>query len=105
MTVTPYEVRRALHLLGRTSNTIAVTLEHKGIVGRLEHDKECPIAVYLQQQFPELDEVWVDENDISYQDGTEEGGMFAPSLAVRLFIRRFDDGAYPNLVAECLGIP
>jgi len=31
--------------------------------------------------------------------------MFAPSLAVRRFIRRFDDGAYPNLVAECLGIP
>jgi hypothetical protein len=93
-------IRELLGQIGSTSAQIAETLAGRNITGLREDPHCCPIANLITADVPGADwwkqeEFMVDGLDVVTPDGEIE----VPD-AVRLFIRDFDDGLYPELEDE-----
>lgn len=98
-TPAPTDVLRVLGLLGTTPTAVAQTLAAKGIHGKRRDGANCPISVYLRQQFPEADTIWTGTYVIELdEDGDVELTLPFP---IRAFRTHFDGdtGEYPELVA------
>lgn len=85
---------RLLHALGTTADQVADRLRALGIKGKLDVAAGCPIANYLEVNSTpsSVDVEWFS----LVGDPTETHHKMPPAAA--LFIRRFDDGVYLDLV-------
>lgn len=75
------------------------TLLRGHCLGYLSDPYDSPIAVYLSEQFPEVDKFAVDEGAVLWgDDGDTLDAMEPVAPAVSEFVKRFDAGQYPELV-------
>lgn len=100
----PKPVRRQLRTvadvvrpLGSDCNSIARSLQRLGIRGQMVDGYSCPLAKYLRaNRYPESARVLTSGvYDIRSGDTL---GWFPATVCE--FIRRFDDGLYPDLVED-----
>lgn len=94
--VNEYEVLVSLKSLGKGKHKIAESLKKKRIKGRIRIPLSCPISKFLKKKFPEV-VFKVGETGIFWND-TELG--VEPPFAIKMFIKAFDKGKYPNLVQK-----
>lgn len=91
-------VHDTLRRLGDTPEAIAETLRVKGVRGSTRSVDRCPIAVWLSQEYPEVDWIQVGRGMAIVQGVAT---VFLPA-AVREFVDAFDLGAHPDLEAGAL---
>jgi hypothetical protein len=86
-------IRKALAYLGRTPTAIAAKLKEMGIKGRKIVPSRCPIAQYVRGAFPvafvSAGTTFLFVNDFEV----------TTSRTITRFIKGFDKGKYPELVA------
>lgn len=88
------DVTAALELLGDTAEMVAETLVNKGIPLTCDERVRagtCPIATYLNQQFPEA--TWLMAGTYAFTAGIEYARFPVP-LEVYEFVRQFDRGRW-----------
>lgn len=85
----------ALAALPDTSDGIAAHLAAKGIRGVREMPGCCPVANYLTEAGFHL--VEVNDDEVS---ADEERRCIDTPANIASFVRRFDDGEWPELVSE-----
>ncbi|MGH7743517.1 MAG: hypothetical protein ACREQ5_01665 [Candidatus Dormibacteria bacterium] len=87
-------IELALWMLGDTPTAIAASLMKLGIQGVRNFGCSCPIAMYLERVFD-------DAKPFVSSVGAEVGyGAAIPTPQIRDFIKEFDSGAYPELIAD-----
>lgn len=94
------QVRYALWRLGKTPEEVAANLELGGWLG-LRHDAgACPVARYLAAVLPNASgaEVSRYEAAVLFTDRPDVEANLPRAVAD--FIEAFDDGAFPELVAQ-----
>src|ERR1044072_6415942 len=88
------EVHEALRNLGETSDEIAMQMRAKKVKGVPKKDTSCPIAHYLANEFPALrfkvQTYYVEVHNSSIL-------IIDNPIPVRTFVRRFDNGEFPEL--------
>jgi hypothetical protein len=89
------QVLEALAGLGNTPLDIANTLHNKAVHGLPVSGVECPLAVYIRQQFPELDDTF----SVGIYDCGDGHWDLPLTLQQRAFVMEFDQGYYPDLIA------
>lgn len=87
-------IEQALNDLGKTSTKVYQTLKAKGIKGNTS-STVCPVARYLQLLTGKT--MSVGPRDCNYTDSNGAADVDLPA-PVRLFIRKFDEGKFPDLV-------
>jgi hypothetical protein len=95
-------VTQLLTQLGDDPNTVAQRLHAAGIRGERCNEGTCPIATYLLASDLRLARVQVIGNIAVFGDPDRPfalGEYVKLSDAVDEFIHRFDNGAYPQLLA------
>lgn len=78
--------------LGRSSAMVALNLRARGHLGRRDNGCECPIAACLREVG--VPDPVVGPTQLWY--GPKTYAVTLPQ-AIRVFVRRFDDGYYPTL--------
>ncbi len=93
------ELAVLLATLGDTPVAVAETLRAKGIKGRPCESSRCPIANWL---VTETGAVTVEvDSDIYFRHAGAHGLWIDPTPdAVAEFIRRFDEGDFPDLIDD-----
>lgn len=95
------QLRNALKGLGDSPSTVRDTLLAEHALGYQEDGTSCPLANYLHEKFPEAIFTvgpisilyWTEGSPLDILDA-----MVDCPEAVSLFVRRFDNGHYPELV-------
>jgi hypothetical protein len=94
------QVTTALVGLGESGQAVADRLLAGGHLGHPTICTACPIAAFLIATIPNLDMAYVAGDEV----GVRSGAVYALDIplpgAVSDFVRRFDTGAYPALIAE-----
>jgi hypothetical protein len=91
----PIDLTQALKDLGKTSDKVYQTLKSKGIKGVSCVAWHCPIAHYLESLTGQKMSVGLRNCGYSGNRGRTDVELPMP---VQLFIRRFDDGLFPDMV-------
>ena len=98
------KLEHTLRNLGDTPDEIAAFLEGQGIKGQRHHASGCVLAVYLHKVFDMSVSVGysamlhttIKKLDINF--GYKPEAICPLPSSTRLFVLKFDDGKYPNLV-------
>lgn len=87
-----------LHTLAVNEYDIPGFLHKQGIRGYPDDCGACPVAVYVSRETGAVDvDVQTWSTVVEYCDGTEDVADNPPAVAE--FIRSFDNGEFPQLVA------
>lgn len=88
-----------LAALGNTPGDVAYTLRQLGITGRKVWSDRCPVANYLR------DYAGIERPAVGPTTFTDVAGSvrYLPS-AVGQFVRMFDAGVYPDLIAPAVSL-
>lgn len=92
----PVDLELSLKKLGRSGNQVAQSLRDFGIKGQPLIPSSCPIAQYLMSL--------TDQGVSVYTTSAYYNGVDVPTdsiklpKAVRIFIHKFDEGKFPDLV-------
>lgn len=89
------QVLQTLADLGPDCMAIAHTLTNKGVKGVQSKTGQCPLAVYIAEQYPELYDFRVDADTASTLEW--EIGL---TPALQNFAYFFDAGAFHELIAS-----
>lgn len=93
----PDNPEEALSWLGGTVEEVAEGLRARGIKGVQREAGACPLARYLQIWWPNAGHACISWTGI---DRLDMAGMPMSSAHVRGFELSFDDGAFPDLIAD-----
>lgn len=88
-----------LAALGNTPGDVAYTLRQLGITGHKVEADRCPIASYLRD-YAGIE--WPAVGPGTFTDGS--GFVRGLPLAVSQFVRMFDAGVYPDLIAPAVSL-
>lgn len=88
-----------LKALGTGKKQIAAALKAKKVLGDINEAETCPVAIYVKKLFPKAQSVEVDEATLimTYKSGEEVRATL--SKAMQVFLKEYDEGRYPELVA------
>ena len=97
------EVKVILAKLGKTDEEIRQSLAEKGIKGYKCDSDNCPLTVYMDSEgvvCPSVSKKYVFFGEYRIQNF--ESQCFVPSKEFVDFIKKFDNGKYPELVKSHL---
>lgn len=91
------------------ADEIAEYLESRGVVGRVEAGNTCAISMYFKNEsgldmfvgYDGIFEYDIEAQTTYYYPAKVDGIQFYTTPdTVQEFMRKFDDGLYPNLIAK-----
>ncbi len=94
-----HELAAYLDALPKEPDDLAALLRAKGIKGYRRNPCTCPLTCLLRQEWPQTCPVV--RHDWTWLAGTDkDAGRTITPPHLQAFIKRFDRGEYPSLVAE-----
>jgi hypothetical protein len=95
------ELHAVLDELGRLGDADAVAyhLLGQGVSGTRREAYVCPVAAYVSRRL-NVPDVWAYPDTIALCDGDDYEDTTAVPDVIKVFMRRFDEGAYPFLDDE-----
>lgn len=97
---TDIDLERALAKLGNTRDEIAASLQVKGITGQIEENARCPIANYLNQEFPNYKSSVLLTYIILSDPHCKDIIIGLENSPITKFVEAFDERLYPELISK-----